>query len=602
MAIGVKNAGDSGALLRAAGLACAVLAGGLGLTACSDPNTPEPTDTEQVSGEAGQMAGEAGQVASRSPLPRPEVNAGALPPPPSQVYPGLFEAVAVSGLYEPKDWVDTVPKAPPSQIMDAWRAAGEPQSGPALQSFADAQFNPPERVGARSELDLPPGRTLMEHIAALWPVLTREAHDGPTTGSLLPLPHPYIVPGGRFREVYYWDAYFTMLGLDADNRGAIEDMVRNFAAAIEAYGFIPNANRTYYLSRSQPPFFYLMVGLLNPDDPRLAWAEYLPALRAEHAFWTDGADGLAPGEAEARSVRLKDGALLNRYWDARDVPRDESYVYDLETAEQADRPSAEVYRDLRAAAESGWDFSSRWMADGTSLATTRTTSIIPVDLNSLLYGLEAAIAEACAVSADMACADAFDARAKARAAAMRRHLWNAEGGYFDDYDLETAGLRNRPTAAMVYPLFFGVAADGQATATALTFRERLLAPGGVLATPVESGEQWDSPNGWAPLQYLSAEGFLRYGMADLAEDIAGRWVETVALGFCESGKLVEKYDVLNYREGGGGEYPTQDGFGWTNGVTQAFLDQYESLASLGEVTARPGDTGECRTRVAAAAE
>src|SRR5690606_4869858 len=146
------------------------------------------------------------------------------------------------------------------------------------------------------------------------------------------------------------------------------------------HGHIPNGNRSYYLSRSQPPFFSLMVDLLATHEGDDAYRRYLPQLRAEHAFWMQGADGLAPGTAQARAVKLADGSLLNRYWDARAVPRTESWTDDLATAAQAPgRAPSQVYRDLRAGAESGWDFSSRWLADAGALASIHTTEIIPVD-------------------------------------------------------------------------------------------------------------------------------------------------------------------------------------------------------------------------------
>jgi alpha,alpha-trehalase len=501
--------------------------------------------------------------------------------PPSLLFPGLFQAVAMTDLYEPKDWTDATPLGSPEEVMAAWKAAGEPTEVQALADFVDRWFQPPAPVEAEP-LALDAERTLSEHVAALWPVLTREAvPEADPYGSLLPLPAPYIVPGGRFREVYYWDAYFTLLGLP--DEAARADMVRNFASEVERFGRVPNANRTYYLSRSQPPFLYLIVGLLNEDDPAAAYAEHLDALRAEHAFWMAGAEGVPLGEAVGRVVRLGDGSVLNRYWDDRDVARDESYRYDVATAAASDRPPAEVYRDLRAGAESGWDYSSRWLADGESLATIETTRVVPADLNALLYGLERAIAAGCERAGDEPCARGYEARAEARREAMSRYLWSDELGYFADYDLAEGEVRDRPTAAMLYPLFTGAATREQGARTAEAFEAALLAPGGVLATPVATGEQWDAPNAWAPLQWIASEGLAAYGRDDLAAEVRSRWTRTVARSFCESGKLVEKYDVVDLAEGGGGEYPTQDGFGWTNGVTVRMIADDAALAPLGRV-------------------
>jgi alpha,alpha-trehalase len=501
------------------------------------------------------------------------------PLPPSLAYPDLFERVAMSELYEPKDWTDMRPLRPVTAIEADYDAAA-PLTDDELRAFVEANFAPPETVA--SELDLEEGLTLKEHIEALWTVLTRKADEGEGRGTLLPLPNPYVVPGGRFREVYYWDTYFTMLGLDGEAAYLREEVVGNFAASLERYGRIPNGNRSYYLSRSQPPFFYLMVGLLREDDKASAYAQYLPSLLAEHAFWTQDADDLSVGEIRGRSVRLPDGHVLQRHYDDRDAPRDESYRYDVETAEGTDRPKEEVYRDLRAGAESGWDFSSRWWDEGEALQDIRTTRIVPADLNALLYGLERAIEAGCQRAGDRACREEFTERAGRRAEAIGIHLWSDEG-YYADLDLDTLRPRARPTAAMLYPLFTKAAEEEKAAATLRSAEELLLGRGGILPTPIRSGEQWDAPNGWAPHQWIAIRAAEGYGRPGLAEKIAASWLRTVARGYCESGKLTEKYDILEDREGGGGEYPNQDGFGWTNGVTARLLSERPELAKLGSV-------------------
>jgi len=276
-------------------------------------------------------------------------------------------------------------------------------------------------------------------------------------------------------------------------------------------------------------------------------------------------------------VRLLDGALLNRYWDERATPRDEAFREDEAVAAHSQRPAAEVYRNLRAAAESGWDFSSRWLADGKTLATIRTTELVPVDLNSLLYTLERSIAQGCQLTADAACVADMQARAAARREAMTRYLWSAEAGAFLDY----AFLEQKPspqlTAATLYPLYAGVSSTEQAHAVAATVRARLLEPNGLATSTVQTGQQWDAPNGWAPLQWVAVDGLRNHGEGALAREITQRWVRANARVFHETGKLVEKYDLRATRGGGGGEYPLQDGFGWTNGVLQQLLAQYPDL-------------------------
>jgi alpha,alpha-trehalase len=375
--------------------------------------------------------------------------------------------------------------------------------------------------------------------------------------------------------VYYWDSYFTALGLVRDGQAnLVGEMTDGFADLVRAHGFIPNGTRSYYLSRSQPPFFYLLAGLSTPEDPVAGQLRVLAALRTEHAFWMAGEKDVANGAAAQHVVRLADGSVLNRYWDRLDTPRDESWREDVALAQASERPPAELYRELRSAAESGWDFSSRWLADGRTLATIETTSIVPVDLNALLFGLESAIAEACDRAADAKCTREFRIRAQRRREAMDRVLWIAACGCYSDYQWRSKTPTRRLSAATLYPLFTGVASQDQGHRVADTVREELLAAGGVSTTTVNTGQQWDRPNGWAPLQWIAVAGLRAYGRQALAEDIGRRWIATVQASYDASGKLVEKYDAETRQPGGGGEYPLQDGFGWTNGVTRALLDLY----------------------------
>jgi alpha,alpha-trehalase len=272
---------------------------------------------------------------------------------------------------------------------------------------------------------------------------------------------------------------------------------------------------------------------------------------------------------------MPDGSLLNRYWDARDTPRDESYAADVATDKAAaPRPAAEVNRDLRAGAESGWDYGSRFLRDGKTLATIDTTDIVAVDLNSLLWAMEKAIARRCEAAGDSACASDFTARAEHRKTAIAKYLWVAKEGRFADWDRTTAKPTSVLSTATLYPLFVGLATSEQAQAVAKTTETRLLAPGGVRTTLNRTGQQWDAPNGWAPLQWIAAAGLDRYGAKELARTISERWVATVNAVYRRTGKVVEKYDIENPGVGGGGEYAVQDGFGWTNGVVAAMMDRY----------------------------
>jgi alpha,alpha-trehalase len=285
-------------------------------------------------------------------------------------------------------------------------------------------------------------------------------------------------------------------------------------------------------------------------------------------------------------VRLGDGTLLNRYWDDRDTPRDESYREDVETARSSTRPPAELYRDLRAGAETGWDFSSRWLADGVHLDTIRTTALLPVDLNSLLAHMEQTLSLAYGIKGDTAQAKAYAARAQVRINAINRLMWRPDLGAFTDYVWTEHKPGTVLSAAMVLPLFFRFASMDQAKSLAATIRAKLLSPGGMATTRIDSGQQWDSPNGWAPIQWMAVIGLRAYGQDDLAKTIAQRWIEREIAAYTRTGVLLEKYNVkvggaaveAGAAGGHGGEYPLQVGFGWTNGVLATLMDLYPDRA------------------------
>ena len=538
-------------------------------------------------GSRGESAPQPAQpVAPAAGGPRPAAEA-AYPKTPRELFDGLFVAGQMAALYpDGKAFPDAVPTASPETILGAFRRE-QPRPPEPLKAFVARYFElPAEHNAALAE---PLGTSITAHIDGLWSVLTRESASVPRWSSLLPLPKPYVVPGGRFREMYYWDSYFTMLGLRESGReDLVKGMVEDFASLIDRYGHVPNGARTYYLSRSQPPFFFLMVGLLDPADPAAAYAQYLPQLKREYAFWMQGEGGLARGGSHRRVVAMPDGSVLNRYWDDHDTPREESLREDRELARTSHREPRQLYRDIRAAAESGWDFSSRWFADARTLATIHTTQIVPVDLNSLLFGLEGAIRQGCERSHDEPCAREFADRAARRRAAVDRYLWDEAAGAYLDFEHPRAQRVPHVSAATLYPLFTGLASESQAAAVAATAKASLLKAGGIATTTLATDQQWDAPNGWAPLQWIGVSGLAQHGQGRLAEVIACRWMVNVNDVYAKRGKLVEKYDVLvPGRVGGGGEYPLQDGFGWTNGVMRKLMAMYPAQANLRSVEQCP---------------
>jgi len=488
-------------------------------------------------------------------------------------YQELFDKVQMQKVFaDGKTFVDCIPKGDPDSIAGAYNQQKD-KAGFDLKEFIGLHFelpSVPDTVFTGNQ-NIP----VTEHITSLWPVLTRQPDT--KKGSLIPLPHPYIVPGGRFGEIYYWDSYFTMLGLQASgNVEMIENMVNNFSHLVDVIGYIPNGNRTYYIGRSQPPFFSLMVRLLSDEKGKDILIKNLPQLEKEYYFWMKDADKLdEPGKALHHSVKLKGGEILNRYWDENNTPRPESYREDTELSYQSGQPPEILFRHLRAGAESGWDYSSRWFKDGKTLGTIHTTEIIPIDLNCLLYHLEQTIAVAYHHSHKTKMAAHYKLVAEKRKAAIQHYCWNEKEGFYFDYDFITGNQKHTLTLSGVTPLFFKSATAEQASRVAVLIKEKFLQPGGVVTTLETTGQQWDAPNGWAPLQWLTIIGLENYGFSELANSIAQRWIQLNSAVFKRTGKLMEKYNVIDtHLEAGGGEYDGQDGFGWTNGVLLALIAKY----------------------------
>lgn len=486
---------------------------------------------------------------------------------PDLVFGKLFTNVQMDRVFpDNKTFVDAVPKYMPHQILASYLAEKN-EPGFSLQDFIMANFSITGPMETHYITDS--SQTVVQHINRLWSVLTRMPEEDVSGSSILPLPYPYIVPGGRFNEIYYWDSYFTMLGLQVSgHRDLVEYMVKNFAYMIDKYGHIPNGNRSYFLSRSQPPYFSLMVELLAEDMGDEAYLTYQDQLLKEYGYWMD---------RTARTkhvVTMGDGSKLNRYYDQYAIPRQESYFEDSVMAQKAANP-AYLYRDLRSGAESGWDFSSRWLADGQHLHTIETTRILPVDLNCLLYHMELSISKSYKLAGNKAAKNKYKLLAKNRKAAINYYFFNKKEGWYYDYNLRTKKLSTEKTIAGMTPFFLNIAPEKTIKKAVATIKKDFLRSGGVVTTLKVSGEQWDAPNGWAPLQWITIVGLQNYGEHALAANIAKRWIALNTKVFQFTGKMMEKYNVTDANlEAGGGEYPAQDGFGWSNGVLLKLIDMY----------------------------
>lgn len=476
---------------------------------------------------------------------------------PAETYGELFKAVQNHQVFkDQKRFVDCPAKINPDSVLILYQVHKD-YPGFDLKDFVGTYFDTIQADTA----------AMIRHINSLWNTLTRQPEPQNPYGSRIALPEPYVVPGGRFTEIYYWDSYFTMLGLQVSGRtDLMAHMVNNFAWLINSYGHIPNGNRTYYLSRSQPPFFSLMVELLADakQDPTVLLS-YINEIEKEYNFWMSG----------NKLVSLNKGKTLNRYFDKQQTPRPESYWHDVKTFEASIRDSG-IFRDIRSAAESGWDFSTRWFKDGEHLEEIITTHFLPVDLNCLIYHMENTLAKAYMLTQNKWKSERYAALAEQRKELIQKVFWNKEQAYFFDHNFKEKQLSEQETLAGLFPLFFNIATPKQAEGAASYIRNEFLQFGGLVTTLTEHpGQQWDYPNGWAPLQWIGYVAMKNYGYNTLAREIAERWTSLNMKVFFETGKMTEKYDVVNPdRPGGGGEYDNQDGFGWTNGV---FLKMREEL-------------------------
>lgn len=472
----------------------------------------------------------------------------------------VFKAIVSSKKFDDdKICADLFLKKNPKEIISSFNLEKD-KAGFDIKGFIDENFEWIESKPT-TEANSSENSPIIEHIEKLWDELERSPDNNKKVSTRINLPFPYIVPGGRFNEIYYWDSYFTMLGLAHFGKwNVIEYMIENFAWMIDKFGFIPNGNRSYFLSRSQPPFFSLMIELLAKNKGTEIYKKYLPHLEKEYDFWTKEYE-----PDVTKSIKLGDD-ILQRYCDQQNSPRVEMYSTDLELEGNL-KINSNFYREIRSACESGWDFSARWFRNPNDLKTIHTTEILPVDLNCLLYKLEKIIAKANLICGKKELSDNFEKLAKNRAECINKYFWNEEKGYYFDYDWKEMKTKEVYSLAGAFPLLFEIASPKQAEKCSKNISDIFLQKGGVVSTPLSTGQQWDSPNGWAPLQYTTVTALENYGYTDLANEIKSRWIDLNKKVYANTGKMMEKYNVINMNlENGGGEYPVQDGFGWTNGI------------------------------------
>jgi len=414
----------------------------------------------------------------------------------------------------------------------------------------------------------------------------------PADPGLLYLPRPYVVPGGRFNEMYGWDSYFIQVGLLADGETErARDMVENFLYEIEHYGTILNANRTYYMTRSQPPFLTEMVlGVYDKTGDKEWLRRTRPAIEKYYQFWTTEPH-LIPGTGLSRYYDLGDGPAAEVLSDEKDAQgrthydRIREYYRDHPEAAKGDydvdryydrandRLTDLFYKGDRSMRESGFDPSNRF-----GLFNVDIIHYAPVCLNTLLFRMETEAARIEETVGNAAGAAEWRRRAAARHAAVDKYLWDAPSGLYLDYNFETKTRRKYEFATTFYPLWAGLASKAQAARVRLNLK-LFEAPGGLLTSTRVTGNQWDAPFGWAPLQMIPADGLRRYGFGADADRVSRKFLELVTKEFEEHGTIKEKYDVQRREsdvEAGikFGYAANQIGFGWTNA---AYLDLLAGL-------------------------
>lgn len=476
----------------------------------------------------------------------------------------LFDTAQKAEIFnDQKTMADAIPKYPISQIMKRFHEKFD-MDAEELKEFVSENFITKTKFEENNNSNKT-NCSIIDHIEKLWKDLTRDTSED--KGTLIKLPKPYIVPGGRFMEFFYWDSYFIMLGLQVSkNTEMMKNIVDNCAYLIQKYGFIPNANRTYFLSRSQPPYFSLMIELLfETTGDILIYSNYYETLRREYEFWMEGNEKLENNAAYKHIIKTKEGEVLNRYYDLENTPRPESYLIDIEDSKNS--KIQEYYQNIRAACESGWDFSSRWFKDQKSIKTICTLDIAPVDLNCLLWHLENTLSKTASLLGYNDDSLKYKNKSIQRMKIIEKYFWEEETGMYKDYLFQTRKHSLSQNLATLYPLFLKITDKRKAQKVAENIREKFLHKGGLITTTINSGEQWDSPNAWAPYQWIGYKAMNNYKFDVIAHAIKTNWCTNVERVFQNTNKLMEKYDAIDTNNlAGGGEYPNQDGFGWTNGV------------------------------------
>ncbi|KAJ8972939.1 hypothetical protein NQ317_013210 [Molorchus minor] len=518
----------------------------------------------------------------------------------------LLDTVQKSGIFDDsKTFVDLTQSNPPATTLSNFeKLMKDTNNNPSVEQirdFLDKNFISETELEqwAPSDYQTNPDflwkiddvavRDFARQLIGIWPTLARkikkDVAENPDKHSLIPVPNGFIIPGGRFRELYYWDSYWIVKGLllsqmDKTAKGMIENLI----TFVDRYGYIPNGGRVYYLNRSQPPLLTLMVGLyVDAMDDKKWLRKVIGYLEKEMQWWLNN-----------RTVTVEKNGVKHtmvHFASASGTPRPESYIEDIKTCSgYGDQKKKEnCYKEIKSGAESGWDFSSRWIIDsngGTNanLTNIQTRRIIPVDLNAFLCKAFSELSRFYTMLGEPQKAIKWLEKSKTWQKSIELVLYDKADGIWYDFDATTSKPRRIFYPSNFAPLwtesYQPLLAKGYGAKAAKYFRGRGVNDyrGGIPTSLIRSGEQWDYPNAWPPLQEIVILGLKKTGEGDakqVAETFAKRWIDANIRGYNQNNEMFEKYDAINSGQyGGGGEYTVQTGFGWTNGVALSLIEEY----------------------------
>ncbi|XP_075765691.1 trehalase isoform X2 [Pelodiscus sinensis] len=523
-----------------------------------------------------------------------------LPPPcESQIYcfGDLLKQVQLTKLFsDDKHFVDMALRESPELVLKKFQqlvnvTPGGILSKEQLQQFVNSSFSDP---GQEFEQWEPQDWTSSPRVLAKISDQKLQAWASDlnakwkSLGRKIYVPHPLMVPGGRFIEYYYWDSYWVIEGLlISEMTTTAKGMIKNFLYLVERYGHIPNGGRVYYLRRSQPPFLTLMMDayLAHTNDTEFL-RENIHLLEMEYEFWQRN-----------RSVSITVGDRnhsLNYYNVQIGEPRPESYSKDWELATDLNEDARqELWAELKSAAESGWDFSSRWFLSSphpisATLKDTKASAVVPVDLNAFLCKTEHLLASFYRILGNTTKAAQFQANLEHRLEAVQAVFWNEAAGVWMDFNLLKKQLNPAFYPTNLAPLWTDCFSDQAAAEKAVRYLERSSAlsyKNGLPTSLARTGEQWDLPNAWPPLQHMVIAGLAKSsspGAKETAFILAQNWIRTNFALYKKYQAMFEKYSVDgDGNPGTGGEYQVQEGFGWTNGVVLQLLDIYGDRLTSG---------------------